>query len=82
MLKKHDLGITPYIENISSRDQSLVRMGTSRVTLQLSWPDPATDCEHFSTEQPRCRRLCSLARVMIALASRLSHPITKFALKK
>ena len=31
MLKKHDLGITPYIENISSRDQSLVRMGTSRV---------------------------------------------------
>ena len=33
MLKKHDLGITPYIENISSRDQSLVRMGTSRVTL-------------------------------------------------
>ena len=27
MLKKH------YIENISSRDQSLVRMGTSRVTL-------------------------------------------------
>ena len=34
MLKKHDLGITPYIENISSRDQSLVRMGTSRVTLK------------------------------------------------
>ena len=35
MLKKHGLGITPYIENISSRDQSLVRMGTSRVTLQI-----------------------------------------------
>ena len=34
MLKKHDLGITPHLENISSRDQSLVRMGTSRVTLQ------------------------------------------------
>ena len=33
MLKKHELGITPYIENISSRDQSLVIMGTSRVTL-------------------------------------------------
>ena len=31
MLKKHNLGITPYIENISSRDQSLVRMGTWRV---------------------------------------------------
>ena len=36
MLKKHDLGITPYIENISSRDQSLVKMGTSRVTLSDS----------------------------------------------
>ena len=35
MLKKHGLGITPYIENISSRDQSLVRMGTSRVTLPV-----------------------------------------------
>ena len=35
MLKKHDLGITPYIENISSRDQSLVKMGTSRVTLDI-----------------------------------------------
>ena len=34
MLKKHDLGITPYIENISSRDRSLVRMGTSRVYVQ------------------------------------------------
>ena len=34
MLKKHDLGISPYIENIGSRDQSLVKMGTSRVTLQ------------------------------------------------
>ena len=33
MLKKHGLGITPYIEDISSRDQSLVKMGTSRVTL-------------------------------------------------
>ena len=31
MLKKHDLGITPYTENIGSRDRSLVRMGTSRV---------------------------------------------------
>ena len=43
-------------------------------TLQL-WQSQ-TDCEHFSTEQPRCR----LARVMIALASRLSDPITEFAL--
>ena len=36
MLKKLDLGITHYIENISSRDQSLVRMGTSRVTLVIT----------------------------------------------
>ena len=36
MPKKHDLGITPYIEKISSRDQSPVRMGTSRVYVQ-SW---------------------------------------------
>ena len=35
MLKKHDLGITPYTENIGSRDRSLVRMGTSRVTLEI-----------------------------------------------
>ena len=34
MLKKHGLGITPYVENIVPRDQSLVRMGTLRVTLQ------------------------------------------------
>ena len=33
MLNKHDLGITPHIENNSFRDQSLVRMGTSQVTL-------------------------------------------------
>ena len=31
MLMKHDLGIIPYNKNISSRDRSLVRMGTSRV---------------------------------------------------
>ena len=34
MLKKHDLGITPYTENIGSRDRSLVRMGTSRVYVE------------------------------------------------
>ena len=51
MLKKHDLGITPYIENISSRDQSLVRMGTSRVTLDMqhslgcSWQFQKTNLE-------------------------------------
>ena len=40
MLKKHDLGITPYIENISSRDRSLVRMGTSRVYVQFLQSTP------------------------------------------
>ena len=46
MLKKLDLGITPYIENISSRDQSLVRMGTSRVTLSIAGKE--IRCCHYT----------------------------------
>ena len=51
MLKKHGLGINPYIENMSSRDQSLVRMGTSRVTLPI-----LIICHHLLTLKTIIRR--------------------------